>query len=75
MSDEDLNQLRQIYLEAVDDWVQAIRSEEALATPDHSMRAMEHWDDARFREQDAQKKAAEAREAYKDVLRKINYGI
>jgi len=75
MSKEDLDQLRVSYKAAVDEWVDAIRAEEALATSDHSMIAMEHWDAAHFKEQDAQTKATEAREAYKDGLRGVNYGI
>jgi hypothetical protein len=75
MSKEDLDQLRLAYKKAVDEWVLAIRDEEALATPDHSMTAMEKWDDAHFKEQDAHSKASEARDAYKDGLRSVNYGI
>jgi hypothetical protein len=36
---------------------------------------MEHWDAAHLKEHDAHTKATEAREAYKDWLRKVNYGI
>jgi hypothetical protein len=75
MSKADLDQLRLAYKMAVDEWVDAIRAEETLATPDHSMIAMEAWDDAHFKEQDAHTKATEAREAYKDALRDVNYGI
>lgn len=75
MSGADLDQLRLAYKKAVDEWVDAIRAEEALATPDHSMVAMEKWDDAHFREQDAQKRANAAREDYKDGLRGANYNI
>ena len=75
MSQADLDQLRLTYKKAVDEWVDAIRAEEALATPDHSMIAMEKWDDAHFIEHDAHTKATEAREAYKDGLRLVNYGI
>ena len=75
MSNSDLDQLRLAYKTAVDVWVDAIRTEEALATPDHSMVAMEHWDTAHFAEHDAHTKASEAREAYKDALRTVNYGI
>jgi hypothetical protein len=71
----DLDQLRLAYKSATDEWVEAIRAEEALATPDHSMIAMEKWDDAHFREEYAHRKATEAREAYKDGLRSANYGI
>jgi len=65
MSKADLDQLRLVYKKAVDEWVDAIRTEEALATPDHSMIAMEAWDDAHFREHDAdaKDKDTEAHEA------------
>jgi hypothetical protein len=75
MSNSELDQLRVSYKAAVDEWIDAIRAEEALATPDHSMVAMEHWDAAHFKEHDAHSKATEAREAYKDALRTVNYGI
>jgi hypothetical protein len=69
------SELRLAYKKAVDDWVAAIRAEEALATPDHSITAMEKWDAAHFGEQDAQTKATEARELYLEALRRVNYGI
>jgi hypothetical protein len=75
MSNSDLDQLRLAYKAAVDEWVNAIRAEEALATADHSMTAMEHWDSAHFVEHDAHTKVTEARDAYKDALRTVNYGI
>jgi hypothetical protein len=75
MSPADIDQLRLAYKKATDEWIASIRAEEALATPDNSMIAMEHWDAAHFREQDAHTKATEAREAYKDALRGVNYGI
>lgn len=75
MGELNLDQLRLAYKQATDEWVAAIRAEEAFATPDHSMIAMEKWDDAHFKEEDAHKKAGEAREAYKDGLRGANYGI
>jgi hypothetical protein len=75
MATPDLDRLRLAYKSAVDSWISAIRAEEALATPDHSMTAMENWDAARFVEQDTEARAIEAREAYKDALRKVNYGI
>ncbi|MFY9841971.1 MAG: hypothetical protein WA718_05740 [Terriglobales bacterium] len=75
MSKEDLDQLRVAYKMAVDKWVDTIRAEEALATADHSMIAMEAWDAAHFNEEDAHKEVAEARDAYKSALRAVNYGI
>ena len=75
MSDPKLDALRLAYKSAVDAWVEAIRAEEALATPDHSMVAMEKWDDAHFKEHDAHSRVTEARDAYKDGLRGVNYSI
>jgi len=75
MEDSKLDELQQTYKQAVDEWVAAIRAEEALATPDHSEVAMERWDRAGFAEQDAQEKAKHARDQYKDALRLLHYGI
>ena len=75
MAKPDLDELQRDYKEAVDRWVAAIRAEEALANADHSETAMEKWDSADFAVQDAEKKAREAREHYKDGLRQLHYGI
>lgn len=75
MDTSKLDELRANYKSATEEWVAAIRAEEAFATPDHSMVAMERWDTADFVVQDAQKKAKAARDLYKDELRKIDYGF
>jgi hypothetical protein len=75
MDNSTLDALRLAYKQATDEWVAAIRAEEALATADHSEVAWEHWDAAGFAEQDAQKKANEAKDQYKDALREANLGF
>jgi hypothetical protein len=75
MENSNLDELRLAYKKATDEWVDAIRAEEALATPDHSEVAWEHWDTATLAEQDAQGKAKAARDAYKDGLREANLGF
>jgi hypothetical protein len=75
MDNANLDQPRLAYKKAVDEWVNAIRAEEALAKPDHSEVAWEKWDAAGFVEDDAQTKAKEARDAYKDALRDVNLGF
>ena len=65
----DLDQARLAYKKAVDAWVDTIRAEEALATPDHSMKEWEAWDQAGFKEEEAREKAKKARKAYSDALR------
>jgi len=71
----DLDRLQQTYKDAVDQWIAAIRAEESLATPDHSIPAWELWEQAGFKEQAAKDKAKVAKEAYKDGLRQLDYKI
>jgi hypothetical protein len=71
----ELDRLQQVYKEAVDQWVAAIREEEALATPDHSIVAWERWEQAGFKAQEAQGRVAVAKESYKDGLRNLDYDI
>jgi hypothetical protein len=75
MDNLDFDQLLRSYRQTVDAWVEAIRAEESLATEDHSMVQMEKWDDAGFKLQDAELTAKKARDAYKNALRKKNYGF
>ncbi|MGA8741296.1 MAG: hypothetical protein WB561_08940 [Terracidiphilus sp.] len=75
MESSKLDELRAAYLQATNEWVLAIRAEEALATPDHSEVAWEHWDEAVLAEQDAATRAREAKEQYKDALRQANLGF
>lgn len=75
MEKQSLDELQQAYRQATERWVDAIRAEESLATANHSETAMEKWDGADFAVQDAQKEAREARDAYKEGLRKLHYGI
>ena len=71
----DFDQLLSEYKAAVDGWVEAIHAEEALASADHSMVTMEKWDAAALAVADAEHRSARAMYAYKDALRKVNYGF
>ena len=75
METAELDRLQLAYKEAVERWITAIRAEESLATPDHSISAWEHWDHAGFKAQEAQDEATAAKEAYKDGLRQLDYNI
>ena len=75
MENADLDRLRFNYKEAVDRWIAAIRAEEDLATPDHSMVATEDWDRANFTEQDAREVAKAAREEYAGALRQVLFNF
>ena len=71
MEKAELDQLRLKYKAAVDSWIAAIRAEENLATPDHSMVAVEDWEKANFSEEDARNIAKAARGDYQDALREV----
>lgn len=75
MENAELDNLRFKYKSAVERWVEAIRAEENLATPDHSMGAVEEWDRAALAEEDARKVAKAAQEEYKNALREVLYNF
>ena len=75
MDTPDFDQLLKSYRDAVDRWVEAIHTEESLATEDHSMVQMEKWDDAGLDLHEAELAAKKARDAYKNALRKKNFGF
>ena len=75
MENAELDTLRFKYKAAVERWIAAIRFEENLATPDHSMVAMENWDQANFAEEDARNIAKAARAEYQDALRQVLYNF
>lgn len=75
MDNAELDRLRQAYKDAIAKWITAIREEEALATPDHSVHAWDRWEKAGFAEEEAREKAQTAKEEYEDALREADYGI
>ena len=52
-----LDQLQADYKRAVDEWVTAIRAEEALALLDHSVAKLDQWEGAHFREHKLHRKS------------------
>jgi hypothetical protein len=75
MENSELDKLRFNYKAAVERWIAAIRVEEDLATPDHSMIAAEKWDLANFAEEDSRNIAKAARQEYQDALRQVLYNF
>jgi hypothetical protein len=65
---QELNQLQADYKKAVDEWVAAIRDEEALASV-NPVAEIDKWEAAHFREEDVRDKVAAAKKQYEDALR------
>jgi hypothetical protein len=75
MENSELDSLRDAYKAAVENWIAAIREEENLATPDHTVHAVDVWEHAGFTEEEARIKAKAAKTAYEDALRKVNFNF
>jgi hypothetical protein len=64
-----LDEMQSTYKAAVDEWIAAIRQEEALASVNHTVADVDNWESADFREEDARNKAKAAKKIYEEALR------
>ena len=64
-----LDQLQSAYKAAVEEWIKAIRHEEALASVNHSVAEVDQWEQAHFEEDDLRGKVKAAKKDYEDALR------
>lgn len=75
MSESDLDHLQRTYRQAVDQWLAAIREEEALASVEHSLARLDRWEQAHMDEEDRRGEALKAKKAYEDALRQDLFGF
>jgi hypothetical protein len=73
MDISELDQMQSNYKAAVDEWVSAIRQEEALASVNHTVAQVDQWELAGDREEEARNKAKAAKTAYESALRQEFY--
>ena len=71
----DLDQLRDAYKAAVEDWIASIKEEEALASVDHSVAEVDQWEQAHFKEEEIRTKVKAAKKKYEDALREKFFGF
>lgn len=67
---EDLDAMQSAYRAAVEEWLVAIRDEEALASVNHTVAEVDKWEAAHFHEDELRSKVKAAKAAYEDALRK-----
>ncbi len=72
---QELDQLQATYKAAVDEWVAAIREEEALASGDHIVAELDQWEAADFREDKMRKEVIYRKRLYEDALRREFFGF
>jgi hypothetical protein len=71
----ELDQMRVAYRAAVDEWVKAIRAEEALALGNHNVAELDKWEAACFHENKMQRDVIHKKKLYEDALRREFFGF
>jgi GTP1/Obg family GTP-binding protein len=77
ISDEypELDRLQAEYRNAVEAWIAAIRSEEALASVNHTVAEVDKWESAHFAEDEMRSNVKDAKARYEDALRAKFFGF
>jgi hypothetical protein len=65
----ELDKMQNAYKAAVNEWIDAIRGEEALASEIHDVAEVDKWEGAANLEEEARSKAKAAKAAYEAALR------
>jgi hypothetical protein len=71
----DLDQMQAAYKTAVEQWIAAIKEEEALASVTHTIAEVDKWEDANFKEDELRGKVKAAKRRYEDALREKFFGF
>jgi hypothetical protein len=72
----ELDQLQAAYKTAVEEWIAAIREEEALVSGvDHSVVNLDQWEAAGFREHKKRQNVIYQKRIYEDALRREFFGF
>jgi hypothetical protein len=71
----ELDEMQSAYKAAVEEWIAAIRQEEALASVDHSIAKVDKWEQAHFKEEEIRSKVKAAKQRYEDALREKFFGF
>ena len=71
----ELDRLQAAYKAAVEEWIAAIREEEALACVNHSVAEVDKWEAAHFREDEIRAKVKAAKSEYEGMLRHEFFGF
>lgn len=72
---QQLDGMQTAYKAAVDEWVAAIRNEEALASVNHTVAEVDKWEAAHFKEDEIRNKVKGAKRRYEDALREKFFGF
>lgn len=71
----ELDGMQRAYKAAVDEWIAAIRAEEALASVIHELAEVDKWEAAYFATEELRAKAEAAKKDYEAKLRRHFFGF
>jgi hypothetical protein len=71
----ELDQMQKAYKAAVEEWIAAIKDEEALASVNHTVAEVDKWEAAHFKEDEIRSKVKDAKRRYEDALREKFFGF
>lgn len=71
----ELDQMQKAYIATVEQWITAIKEEEALASVNHTVAEVDKWENAHFKEDEVRNRVREAKKKYEDALREKLYGF
>jgi hypothetical protein len=71
----ELDQMQAAYKAAVEEWIAAIKEEEALASVNHTVAEVDKWEGAHFAEDKIRSKVKAAKKHYEDALREKFFGF
>jgi len=72
---QQLDQMQNAYKVAVEEWIKAIKAEEALASVNHDIADVDRWESAHFKEDEIRAKVKTAKRQYEDALREKFFGF
>jgi len=70
-----LDQMQTAYTAAVEQWIDAIKQEEALASVNHTVAEVDKWEKAHFKEDELRNRVKTAKRQYENALREKFFGF
>lgn len=74
-SNIELDQMQAAYKTAVEQWIDAIKQEEALASVNHTVAEIDKWENAHFKEEEIRSRVKAAKQNYENALREKFFGF
>ena len=71
----ELDQMQTAYRSAVEQWIDAIKQEEALASVNHTVAEVDKWENAHFKEEEIRNRVKTEKQKYENALREKFFGF